>query len=202
MELILIYSVLKKTKLKGNVETDELYKKAGLKGRSYHEQIKALGRKPRRRGLKAPKARGTFDKDYPMVLSMHERGGLTRFDVPINKQILDILCSNVEYGSNINTDDFSAYDSLPSYRFGHESVNHSAKEYARGDVHMNNCESVTNLYRIWSSMFMGINKYNLQAYSKTIELIMNSRREIPDRGERFMHVLSYALTALAETFRR
>lgn len=67
MELIVIYSVLKKTKLKGNVEVDELYKKAGLKGRSYQEQIKAIGRKPRRRGLKAPRGRGTFEKDYPMV---------------------------------------------------------------------------------------------------------------------------------------
>ncbi len=80
MELILIFSVLKKTKLKGNVEVDELYKKAGLKGRSYQEQIKKLGRKPRRRALKAPKGRRTFDKDYPMVMSMHERGGAMTFD--------------------------------------------------------------------------------------------------------------------------
>lgn len=201
MELILIHSVLKRTKLKGNVEIDELYKKAGLKGRSYQEEIRKLGRKPRRRALKAPKGRGTFEKDYPMVVSMHERGGPTIFDVPINRQIMDIVCSNVQYGSNINTDDYAAYDSLSSYGFSHESVNHSEKEYARGDAHVNNCEGVTNLYRIWESKFMGINKNNLQAYSKTIEFVLNSRKEIQDRGERFMQVLSYALSPLAETYR-
>lgn len=44
-------------------------------------------------------------------------------------------------------------------------------------------------------------KTNLQAYSKTVELIMNSRREISDTRKRFMGVLSYALTPLAETYR-
>jgi len=202
MQLVFIYSILKRTKLKGNVETDELYKKAGLKRKSCQAQIRKIGRKPRRRGLKAPKGRGTFEKDFPMVVSMHQRGGATRFDVPINRQLLDILCSNVQNGSKLFTDDFPVYDSLPLYGFGHESVNHPDKEHARGDVHVNNCEGATNLYRIWMLKLMGVNKYNLPAYSKTIELILNSRREISDRGEKFMQALSYALTPLAETFRQ
>lgn len=82
------------------------------------------------------------------------------------------------------------------------STTRSEKEYAREDVHVNNCEGATNLYRIWSSKFIGVNKNNLQAYSKTVEFVLNSRREIPDRGERFMRALSYALTPLAETFRQ
>src|SRR5271165_2131875 len=36
----------------GIVESDELYVKSGLKGRSYHQQIIELGRAPRKRGLK------------------------------------------------------------------------------------------------------------------------------------------------------
>ena len=41
------------TKLDGLAEGDEFYIKAGLKGRSYHDEIiKTAGRKPRKRGLK------------------------------------------------------------------------------------------------------------------------------------------------------
>jgi hypothetical protein len=40
------------TKLDGEVESDEFYVKAGLKGRSYHTGIQKSGRKPRKRGLK------------------------------------------------------------------------------------------------------------------------------------------------------
>ena len=49
-------------KLDGIAECDEFYIKAGLKGRSYHDEIiKSARRKPRRRGLKPWRGRGTFD---------------------------------------------------------------------------------------------------------------------------------------------
>ena len=52
------------TKLGDNVEGDEFYIKTGLKGRSYHDEIVKLGRKPRKRGLKPWRGRGTFYKDH------------------------------------------------------------------------------------------------------------------------------------------
>jgi hypothetical protein len=130
MLLVFIYSIPKTTKLKENVETDELCKKAGLKGRSYQAQIRKIGRKPRRRGLKAPKGRGTFEKVFfPMVVSMHQRGGATRFDVPTNKAASGCpLLQFPEWFETFSLTIFPVYDSLPSYGFGHESVNHSDKE--------------------------------------------------------------------------
>jgi hypothetical protein len=62
------------TKLDGKVETDEFYIKAGLKGRSYHDEIiRSAGRKPRRQGLKPWRGRGTFYKDHPMITCIHQR---------------------------------------------------------------------------------------------------------------------------------
>ena len=58
-------SSLSTTKLDGIAECDEFYIKAGLKGRSYHYEIVKDGRKPRKRGLKPWRGRGTFDKDTP-----------------------------------------------------------------------------------------------------------------------------------------
>ena len=51
------------------------YIKASLKGRPYHNEILNSGRLlPRERGLKAWKGRGTFEKDTPMIMCVHQRG--------------------------------------------------------------------------------------------------------------------------------
>ena len=93
-------------KLDGNIEGDEFYIKAGLKGRSHHDEIvKSAVRKPRKRGLKLWRGGGTFYKDHPMMTCIHQRGnGVTYFDVPIRQSLLDIVCKNVKYGSTIFTD--------------------------------------------------------------------------------------------------
>ena len=65
-------SSISTTKLEGEVESDEFYIKAGLKGRSYHDEIVKKGRKPRKRGLKPWRGRGTFDKDHPMITCIHQ----------------------------------------------------------------------------------------------------------------------------------
>ncbi len=94
-------------KLGGNVEGDEFYIKAGLKGRSYHDEIVKSGRKPRKRGLKPWRGRGTFYKDHPMITCIHQRRkGLTYFDVPVLQSLLDIICNNVNYGSTVFTDEY------------------------------------------------------------------------------------------------
>jgi hypothetical protein len=53
-------SSLSSTKLDGEVESDEFYIKAGLKGRSYHNEIVKAGRKPRKRGLKPWRGRQRY----------------------------------------------------------------------------------------------------------------------------------------------
>jgi hypothetical protein len=89
MERIASSSKLDNVKLKGVIETDEFYIKAGLKGRSYHDEILNSGRLPRDRGLKAWKGRCTFEKDTPMIICVHQRGeGMTYFDVHDTKQSL------------------------------------------------------------------------------------------------------------------
>jgi hypothetical protein len=39
------------------------------------------GRQPRKRGLKAWKGRGTFEKDTPMIICVQREKGMTYFDV-------------------------------------------------------------------------------------------------------------------------
>ena len=105
---------------------------------------------PRRRGIKPWKGRGTFGKDHPMVMCYHERNGSTVFDVPMYyDSISSLVCKTVDYGSKVYTDEYVAYSPLKEHGFKHECVCHSAKEYARDDVHTNNCECRTNLFKLW-----------------------------------------------------
>jgi hypothetical protein len=53
-------SSLSSTKLDGPAECDEFYIKAGLKGRSYHDEIVKTGRKPRKRRLKPWRGRQRY----------------------------------------------------------------------------------------------------------------------------------------------
>jgi transposase-like protein len=132
-------SSISATKHDGIAECDEFYIKAGLKGRSYHDEIVKTARKLRKRGLKPWRGRRTFDKDHPMITCVHQRNGMTYFDVPsADKSLIDLICKNVGYGSTVFTDEYRVYDSLEEHGFIHESVNHSEKEYAKGIVQVNN----------------------------------------------------------------
>ena len=112
---------------------------------------------------------------------------MTYFDVPLQQSLLDIVCTRVQYGSTIFTDEYRAYDKLEEHGLVHKSVNHSQKEYANGYIHVNNCKCEATCIRLWIRKFIGVNKYNLQIYSKTFEFIHNNRTKT--REQRFMEIL-------------
>ena len=199
MERIASSSKSDNVKLKGVIETDEFYIKAGLKGRPYHDEILNSGRLPRDRGFKAWKGRGTFEKDTPMIICVHQRGeGMTYFDVHDTKQSLISKIRRLidcHHHTKVYTDEYLAYENLKKYGFVHKQVCHSQKEYARGNVHVNNCECRSNLYQLWMAKFMGINKHNLQVYTKTFQFIHNIRERLIE-GKRCLNVF----LEVAETF--
>ena len=60
------------------------------------------------------------------------------------------IIEHVKVGTRIATDEAKAFKSLPDEGFRHGTVNHSAGEYVRGDVHTNSIES------FWSALKRGI----------------------------------------------
>ena len=116
-------------KLRGIVEIDETH--FGGKEGNKHE------------GKKLKAGRGAVGK--AAVLGMRERGGRT-FAAPIADTGMDTvrkaIHANIEVGSMLNTDDAAVYDGIGGLFFGHDSVNHTAGEYVRGNVTTNSIESV------------------------------------------------------------
>ena len=83
------------------------------------------------------------------VLAMVERGGkIVAGPIPdVSSYTLEgIIEENVQPGSTISTDQWPAYSDLRRH-YKHDTVNHSAKEYVRGDVHVNTLESHWSLFK-------------------------------------------------------
>ena len=118
-------------RLRGIIEVDECF--VGGKEANKHEYKKLHA------------GRGGVGKTA--VLGMRERGkgGRTRAKVIEDRTIGTIqgeIHGGIEVGSQLYTDDHVAYTDLDGLFFSHDTVNHSAGEYARGPVSTNSIESV------------------------------------------------------------
>jgi hypothetical protein len=139
--------------LEGTVEADDLYHTAGHKGQAKKDGKKSLGRTPRWRRKKREPGRGHYDKDRPTIFAWISRQGgvvihATRvFTVKTVQKAADLA---VHTGSRLYTDSASSYRAVKGYV--HEFVNHTQKEYARGDVHENRAECLFSLSPLlWGS---------------------------------------------------
>jgi hypothetical protein len=68
----------------------------------------------------------------------------------------------VRTGSRLSTDSASSYRAVQGYV--HAFVNHTQKEYARGDVHENRAECLFALLKPYLRVFRGVSKGNLAGY--------------------------------------
>lgn len=124
--------------LRGTVEVDETY----VGGKPRHRQGLSPGPKHSRRG------RGT--KKTPVV-ALVERGGRAR-SWPVKSvdsaTLKDAIRKHVDPSARIVTDELNVYQGIGAeFEGGHETVNHSQKEYVRGDVHTNTIEGYFGLLK-------------------------------------------------------
>ncbi len=160
--------------LEGTVEADDLYHTAGHKGQAKTGGKKSLGRQPRSRRKKREPGRGHYDKDRPAIIAWVSRQGgvviqATRdFTVKTVQKAADIA---MQAGSRLYTDSASSYRLLTGY--AHESVNHTKKEYARGDVHENRAECLFSLLKPYLRVFRGVSKTNLPGYIGFFQFLRN-----------------------------
>src|ERR1035441_9773082 len=114
-------------KLKGTIEADETY----------------VGGKPRPGDGKVHK-RGRGTRKSPVFAIVERNGSIRRRVVPnvSGRTLRGAIQECVDPSARIITDEFSAYNGLHKmFSGGHEVVQHSIGEYARGDVNTNTAES-------------------------------------------------------------
>lgn len=141
--------------LKGDVEIDETF----------------VGGKPRYRSKK----RGPRGTKTP-VLAMVERNG--RVKTLVNaKNLRQVILKNVDLSSRVLTDEHNPYKALGKHFVGgHHTVNHSEREYVRGDIHSNTVEGFFSIVkRGLNGIYHNVSKEHLHRYMAEFEFRYNFR---------------------------
>jgi transposase-like protein len=143
----------------GAVEVDETYVGGVRKG--------AKGRSP--------------NTNKTVVFGMLQRDGsiMTKIVPNASKTALQPLIEeNVGKGSVIHTDKWYSYQDLKKLGFGHETVDHGAGEYVRGDSHVNGLENFwKHLKGSIRGTHMSVSKKHLSKYAKEFEFRFNARKK-------------------------
>jgi transposase-like protein len=158
-------------KLTGTIEVDETW--VGGKARKKSFQVREAARKMGIDRLPRP-----VENKVP-VLAMVQRNGQVRASVVPNvtaQNVLPILKAGIDPSARIMTDEGRHYMRVGAPFASHETVNHSAYEYARGDVHINTAESFfSRLKRQLYGTHHAVSKRHLHRYVSEVVFKHNTR---------------------------
>jgi transposase-like protein len=171
------------SKLKGIVEIDETY----------------VGGKPRKgkldeNGKLIVNKRGRGTKKVPVIALVERNGRIrTRVVEHVNASNLKTaIRENVNPKAAIQTDDLKLYDGIgQEFAGGHQTVNHSQGEYARGIINTNTAESFFALLkRGVHGTFHHVSKTHLHRYCDEFSFRWDGRK-VTD-GERTVEAIKGA----------
>jgi transposase-like protein len=113
------------------------------------------------------------------VVSLVERGGKVRsFHVENadKSTVTGIVMANIDRETRIHTDESRLYTGLEMSFADHETVRHSAGEYARGDVNTNTVEGVFSIFkRGMTGIYQHCAEKNLHRYLAEFDFRYNNR---------------------------
>jgi transposase-like protein len=122
--------------------------------------------------------RGKFKNNRPIV-ALVERGGSVRtFHVPVADKftVTRIVRENIARESRLHTDESKLYTGSDQHFAAHETVTHSAKEYAREDIHTNSAEGYFSIFkRGMRGVYQHCSEKHLHRYLAEFDFRYNNR---------------------------
>ena len=121
-------------------------------------------------------------------MTLAERGGKVRsFHVPRADKatVANIAADNIAHESRLHTDESKLYHGVEALFARHETVNHSAKEYARGDVTTNTAEGYFSIFnRGMRGVYQHCSEKHLHRYLAELDFRCNHRTALGITDER------------------
>lgn len=117
---------------------------------AYHGKVAEPRVSPQRKGRPFTKGGTNGPRGNRAIVSLVERGGPVRsFHVPTADAatVAKIVRENVHAESRLHTDESRLYTAVGAEFAAHETVNHSAREYVRGDVTTNTVEGYFGIFK-------------------------------------------------------
>ncbi len=160
----------------GTVEIDEAY--IGGKDRNRHEWKVRSGRGPKgKTAVVGMKERESNEVRAKVVEAMNQ------------PMMRDFISTNIDWGATVYTDEAQVYRGTNR---NHESVQHSVKEYVRGNASINGMESLwASLKRGYNGIYHHFSAKHLQRYVKEFSGRHNARpRDTEDQLKRMVAGMS------------
>jgi transposase-like protein len=150
--------------LSGIVEADETY----------------VGGKRKKGEWKKSGFKGAPSDHMAPVVALVQRGGSVRA-FPMERVTAEnlhaVLKENVDPSARIMTDESKVYTGVDKHFASHETVNHSAGEYVRGDVTTNSAEGFFGIFkRGINGVYHHVSKKHLHRYTTEFEFRYNARK--------------------------
>lgn len=116
------------------------------------------------------------------VVALVERGGRVRsfhVDKANAESVREIVVTNISRESRLHTDESRLYTVVGTEFARHDTVRHSAKEYARGDVHTNTIEGVFSIFkRGMKGIYQHCAEKHLHRYLAEFDFRYNNRTKL------------------------
>ena len=142
-----------------------------------------FGRREKPHALKTsgrPMSKGWGEKRS--VIALVQRGGSVRsfhVDRADKRTVASIVTKNVKRESRLHTDQSKLYSGADAHVAEHETVNHTRKEYARGDVTTNSMEGYFSIFkRGMKGVYQHCNEKHLQRYLAEFDFRYNEREAL------------------------
>ena len=156
-------------------------------------------RKPTKRG------KGGGAEKRPIV-ALVERGGEVRaahMNHVTGKNLRKFVVENASRKSRLHTDESPLYTAMGAEFATHETVNHGAKEYARGDVTTNSVEGFFGIFkRGMTGVYQHCGEQHLQRYLDEFSFRYNNRVRLGIHDEERAVLAAHGMDGKRLTYRR